>query len=338
MNEHLLHALNRLSARRILVVGDLALDEYVVGKATRLSREAPIPVLEYSHEFTVPGGAGNPAHNLVALGAAAIPIGVIGQDKAGERLLAKFRELHVDIGGIVTDPSRPTTIKTRIMAEGAMPTFPQQVARLDRIERKPLPESVERAVIERLSDCAEQADALLVSDYRSGLVTPKIVEACVRVAQTRQLLLTVDSQGDLLRFKHFALVRANRHEVEATLGQTLKSEGDFKTACDDLLQRLDARMVVITRADEGLSIQLQDGRYAHVPAVNRSEVFDVTGAGDTVIAMLTLALACAIDPFDAAQLATYAAGIVVRHIGVAVTTIEALRRVIGRVTCFARDG
>ncbi|MEP7198794.1 MAG: bifunctional ADP-heptose synthase [Chloroflexota bacterium] len=328
-SERLLAALARLVPHRILVVGDLALDEYLVGTATRLSREAPIPVLEYTHEFTVPGGAGNPAHNLGALGAHAIPIGVIGQDKSGERLLTKFRELRIDLSGIVTDPSRPTTTKTRIMAAGAMPTFPQQVARLDRIERRPLSDAMERALSERIAQCAEQADALIVSDYGSGLVTPNVIAACLRVAKARHLLLTVDSQGDLLRFGDFDLVRANRQETEATLGRALSTEDDFKAACDELLQRLNARVVVITRADEGLSIATRDGTYAHVPAVNRSEVFDVTGAGDTVIAVLTLALACGVDPFDAAQLAAVAAGIVVKHIGVAVATIDELRKVIG---------
>src|SRR5262249_10579855 len=153
----------------------------------------------------------------------AIPIGVIGHDKNGERLLAKFRELRVDIHGIVTDPSRPTTTKTRIMAESAMPTFPQQVARLDRIERRPLSEEVECALVERIEQCAEHGDAILVSDYRSGLVTTRIVETCVRVAKGQNLLLTVDSQGDLLRFKHFNLVRANRQETEATLKHALVS-------------------------------------------------------------------------------------------------------------------
>lgn len=314
----------------MLVVGDLALDEYLVGRATRLSREAPIPVLEYAHEFSVPGGAGNPAHNLVALGAHAIPIGVIGHDKAGERLLTKFRELRVDIGGIVTDPSRPTTTKTRIMAEGAMPTFPQQVARLDRLDRRPLSEQVERALIERIEGCAEQADAILISDYRSGLVTQKIIEACVRIARSHKLLLTVDSQGDLLRFKGFDLVRANRQETEATLGRALVSEADFQAACDELIEKLHCKVIVITRADEGMSITTRHQPYAHIPAVNRSEVFDVTGAGDTVIAVLTLALACGVAPLDAAHVANYAAGIVVKHIGVAVTSVQELKETILR--------
>jgi rfaE bifunctional protein kinase chain/domain len=328
MTQQLLDALACIGSRNVLVVGDLALDEYLVGTATRLSREAPVPVLEFAREFTAPGGAGNPAHNLVALGAHAIPIGVMGPDRSGERLLAKFRELRLDTSGIVTDPSRPTTTKTRIMAEGAMPTVPQQVVRIDRIDRRPLDPPIERALAQRIGQCAEQADALIVSDYRSGLVTPGVIAACVQAAQARKLLLTVDSQGSLLRFHGFDLVRANRQETEATLGRELKTDEDFRAACTELLERLAARVVVITRAGEGLSIAVSDGRCVHVPSVNRSEVYDVTGAGDTVIAVLTLALACGVDPLDAAQLATYAAGIVVRHVGVAVTTLAELRAVI----------
>jgi rfaE bifunctional protein kinase chain/domain len=325
MSQQLLDALQRIGPRRVLVVGDLALDEYWVGRATRLSREAPIPVLEHVHEFTVPGGAGNPAHNLVALGANAIPVGVIGQDRSGERLLAKFRELRIDVAGIVTDPSRPTTTKLRIMAEGSMPTFPQHTARIDRVDRRPLDPPVERALADRIAQVAEQSDALIVSDYRSGLVTPHVVETCLRVARDRRLLLTVDSQGSLLRFRQFDLVRANREETELTLGRRLVAESDYQGACAELLQRLEARVVVITRAGDGLSLATREGRYAHVPAVNRSEVFDVTGAGDTVIAVLTLAMACGVDPIAAAGLAACAAGIVVKHIGVAVTTVDQLR-------------
>jgi rfaE bifunctional protein kinase chain/domain len=326
----LLAALDCFAPRRVLVVGDLALDEYLVGRATRLSREAPIPVLEFDHDFTVPGGAGNPAQNLAALGAQAVPVGVVGADAAGERLTARLRALGVETGGLVIDRTRPTTTKTRILAEGAMPTVPAQVARLDRIRRDPLDPPVERELIARIEACAAGAGALLVSDYRSGLVTPAVIAACARTAQAHKLLLTVDSQGDLLRFAGFDLVRANRNETEATLGRALVTEDDFGAACDELLQKLSARTVVITRAGEGLSIGTQDGRYAHVPAVNVSEVYDVTGAGDTVIAVLTLALACGVDPLDAALLATYAAGIVVKHIGVAVTSVTQLRDVIAR--------
>ena len=328
-NAQLLEALARLAPRRVLVVGDLALDDYWVGRATRLSREAPIPVLEFAREFSAPGGGGNPAHNLVAFGASAMPIGVIGDDANGERLRAKFTALRIDTHGLVVDPSRPTTTKTRILAEGAMPTFPQHVARLDRIARQPLDAMTEQAVMQRIAQCAADADAILVSDYRGGLITPDIIAACARAAKAQQLLLTVDSQGSLLRFTDFDLVRANRQEAEETLGRALVGEADFRAACAELLQRLRAQVVVITRADDGLSVAMQDGRYVHLPVVNHSEVFDVTGAGDTVIAMLTLALACGVDAFDAARLATYAAGIVVRHIGVAVTTVEELRMTIG---------
>lgn len=327
---NLLSALDRFAPRRVLVVGDLALDEYLVGRATRLSREAPIPVLEMVREFTVPGGAGNPAQNLAALGAQAVPVGVVGADANAERLAARFRALGVDTAGLVTDPARPTTTKTRVLAEGTMPTMPLHVARLDRIRRDPLDAPVEAALIARMEQCAAGAHALLLSDYRSGLVTPAVIAACVRIARAHNLLLTVDSQGDLMRFAGFDLVRANRQETEATLGRALANEDDFRAACDGLLAQLAARVVVITRAGEGLSLGMRDGRYAHVAAANVSEVYDVTGAGDTVIAVLTLALACGVDPIEAAQIATYAAGIVVKHIGVAVVTVNQLRDVIAR--------
>ena len=319
----LLQSLPKLAGRHILVVGDIFLDEYISGQATRLSREAPIPVLEFIGRRYLPGGAANPANNIVALGSRAEQVGVIGQDEAGRTLLAKLREVGIGTEGVVTDPSRPTTTKTRIVAQGSL-RFPQQLARIDRLDRRPLDEEVERQVVARLRALAPQADAILVSDYRTGLVTPAVVEACLELAMKSRKLITVDSQGGLHKFKGFHLIKCNHHEAEAVLGHPLRSEEDFKGALERFLEELSARAVLITRGPEGMSLLGRGQPYAHIPAANVSEVFDVTGAGDTVIAVATLALAAGLDLLSAAHLANYAAGLVVRRLGNATATQEEL--------------
>ncbi len=319
----LLQSLPKLTGRHILVVGDIFLDEYISGRATRLSREAPIPVLEFTGRRYLPGGAANPAHNIVALGSQAQQVGVIGQDEAGRTLLAKLREAGIGTEGVVTDPSRPTTTKTRIVAQGSL-RFPQQLARIDRLDRRPLDEDVERQVITRLRALAPQADAILVSDYRTGLVTPAVVEACLELAKEHHKLITVDSQGGLHKFKGFHLIKCNHHEAGAVLGHPLRSEEDFKGALERFLEELSARAVLITRGPEGMSLLGRGQPYVHIPAANVSEVFDVTGAGDTVIAVATLALAAGLDLLSAAHLANYAAGLVVRRLGNATATQEEL--------------
>jgi rfaE bifunctional protein kinase chain/domain len=319
----LLELLPKLAGKRVLVVGDVFLDEYISGRATRLSREAPIPVLEFTNKWHLPGGAANPSNNIVAFGSEAYQVGVIGQDEEGKMLVAKLEEAGIDTTGIVTDPSRPTTTKTRILAHGFL-RFPQQLARIDRLDRRPLDEEVERKVIAVLTDLAKDSDAILISDYRTGLVTPAVVEACLRLAEKYHKLLTVDSQGSLYKYRRFDLIKCNHHEAGSVLGRLLRSEGDFKEALKRFLEELSARAVLITRGPEGMSLLGLDQPYVHIPAANISEVFDVTGAGDTVIAIATLALTAGGDLLSAAYLANYAAGLVVRKLGNATTNQEEL--------------
>jgi rfaE bifunctional protein kinase chain/domain len=315
--------LPRLRGRRIVVVGDVFLDEYVVGRATRLSREAPIPVLEFERRFYLPGGAANPSSNVVALGGVARQVGVVGDDEAGQQLLQQLRDAGIDATGVVTDPSRPTTTKTRIVAQGTL-RFPQQLARIDHLHRRPVGEDVEGTLIGHLETLVPQADAVLVSDYRTGVVSEAVVAAVLDVARRHDRLVTVDSQGNLHKFHAFDLVKCNQAEAQAVTGRTLSTEDDLRRAGETLLEELGAQAVVITRGSEGMSLIGTTQEYAHLPAANRSEVFDVTGAGDTVIAVLTLALAAGVDLLAAARLANYAAGLVVRKLGNATATPEEL--------------
>lgn len=323
IKQELLQLIPRLADHHILVVGDLFLDEYVVGQATRLSREAPIPVLEFMGRFYVPGGAANPAHNICALGGRATVVGLVGRDADGEQLLAELRAVGINPAGVVADSSRPTTTKTRIMAHGSL-RFPQQVARIDRVDRRAINEQVEADLMAQVQRWVPQVDAVLVSDYQTGVASPAIARAILSAAQAQGTLCTVDAQGSFDKYVGFHLLKANRQEAEAVVGQQLCSEEDYQQAGVRLLERLGARAVVITRGAEGLALVGRDEGYHHLPAANRSEVFDVTGAGDTVIAVATLALVAGAGPLAAARLANYAAGLVVRKLGNAVTTASEL--------------
>ncbi len=324
----LLQSLPKLASKHVLVIGDIFLDEYISGQATRLSREAPIPVLEFAGRRYVPGGAANPSSNIVALGGTAQQVGVIGDDEAGRTLLAKLQEAGIDTAAVVTDPSRPTTTKTRIVAQGSL-RFPQQLARIDHLDRRPVAGEVEQAIVAHLEALVPQVDAVLISDYRTGVASEAVVAAALESARQHGMLATVDSQGNLHKFAGFDLVKCNQREAEAVLGRALASESDFEAAQQQLLAELEVQSILITRGPDGMSLLGRDQPYAHIPAANVSEVFDVTGAGDTVIAVATLALAADLDLLSAARLANYAAGLVVRKLGNATATPEELAWAIG---------
>ena len=307
----------------MLVVGDVFLDEYISGQATRLSREAPIPVLEFAGRRHVPGGAANPSSNIATLGGTACQVGVIGDDQAGQTLLAKLKESGIDTTAVVADPGRPTTTKTRIVAQGSL-RFPQQLARIDHLHRRPVAGEVEKAIVAHLEALVPQVDAVLISDYQAGVASEAVVAASLESARQHGKLATVDSQGNLHKFSGFDLVKCNQREAEAVLGRTLSSEDDFAKAQEQLLAELDIQAILITRGPDGMSLLGHDQPYSHIPVTNVSEVFDVTGAGDTVIAVATLSLAAGIDLLSAAHLANYAAGLVVRKLGNATATLEEL--------------
>ncbi|HIQ04339.1 MAG TPA: ribokinase [Anaerolineae bacterium] len=315
--------MDTLAERCILVVGDLILDEYLIGRATRLSREAPVPVLEFEERFTRPGGAANPAHNVVALGGEALAVGVVGDDEPGRALRVQLADLGIDTAGVVLDPDRLTTVKTRIVARGTL-RFPQHLARLDRVDRRPVRGEVVEALSAYIQALLPDVDAVLISDYRSGVVTPEITARVLAAARKHGTLIAVDSQGNLDKFHGFDLVKCNRAEAAAQVGFALSSDADFEKAAMELLSRLRARMFAITRGPEGMTFVERGSVPVHLPAANRSEVFDVTGAGDTVIAVLTQALVSGLDLPTAAGLANVAAGLVVQRFGNAVVTPEEL--------------
>jgi rfaE bifunctional protein kinase chain/domain len=319
----LLQALPTLRGLNVLVLGDLFLDEYIVGRATRLSREAPVPVLEFDRRFDLPGGAANPAHNISALSSTAHQIGVVGDDESGRRLVDHLREAGIPTTGVVVDDTRPTTTKTRIVAEGTL-VFPQQLARIDQVEYRPLEQAVVSQLVAHLGSMSPLMEAMLLSDYKMGVVSEETIAAALRLSRDHGTLITVDSQGDLHKFRGFDVVKCNAQEAKAFSGTELREDADFERTGLDVLADLGSSAVIITRGDEGISLVTKDEGCLHIPAANRSEVFDVTGAGDTVIAVATLALAGGLEMKGAVQLANYAAGLVVRKLGNATPTEEEL--------------
>lgn len=305
--------------KRIVVLGDLMLDEFIWGRVRRISPEAPVPVVEVDKQTLALGGAGNVVSNLVALGAMPSPIGVVGDDVDAERLRYAFSSLQVGVEGLVADRSRPTTVKTRIIAHN------QQVVRADRESRADISETIENLVVARFESQIETADAVVVSDYNKGLLTGRLLGSTLGAARKRGLIVCLDPK--LRTFTHYqpiTVITPNTQEASEAAGIPIEDEASLTKAGRKLLSSIDCRAVLVTRGEEGMSLFMDDDRVTHIPTVAR-EVYDVTGAGDTVIATLALALAAGASLEESAVLANHAAGVVVGRVGtVSVTRDELL--------------
>jgi len=310
----LLPLIPRLGGQTVLVIGDVFLDDYWIGRAERLSREAPIPVLEFEEQRLLPGGGANPAANIASLGSRPIQVGVVGDDAEGVKLKLALEELGIDPAGLVRDPGRPTTTKMRVVARSSL-RFPQQLARIDRVDRRSLDSGSETSVVQAIRDFLPRAQAVLISDYRSGLCTPAVIQAAREAAEARGLTLTADSQGDLDKYHGFTLVKCNHAEAESYLGRPLADNRAYQAASMELVESLSVGAMLITRGEAGLTLASHSTGVQHIPAANVTDVFDSTGAGDTVIAVATLALAAGLEPIVAAALANHAAGVAIRHLG-----------------------
>lgn len=305
-----------IRGRKILVVGDLYLDRYIFGRPARVSREAPIMVLEESRQEERPGGGTAPALAIAALGGEVWQAGVVGNDDDGRRLCELLRSRGVHVDGVLTDPGRPTTTKTRLVAEGPFNVFPQQLARVDRQDRRPIDGAMARSLAAFIEATAVQVDAVLLSDYRSGVIVPEVIAAARAAAR----LATVDSQGSLGDFHGLALVKCNQAEAEEYLGAALDGEDARREHLTALRRRLACQRLVVTLGPSGAALVAEDEAYHEVPPLVRRQVFDVTGAGDTVIAVMTAALASGADSLSALRLSQVAAGLVVAKWGNAQAT------------------
>ena len=302
--------IDRFQGKRIVVVGDLVADVFVYGEISRISREAPVLILNHRETQVVPGGGANAIHNLWALGAKPFPVGVVGDDAEGQQLLGYFSNLGIDVSGIAIAKSLRTPSKMRILA-GAVHSQRQQIVRLD--SGSPLEdEKIRNAVKRKLKVALNEADALLISDYGYGLATPEIVSSTRR----KSLTATLDSRFSLMNFSGMTAATPNEPEVEAALGISIgNDQKKLEWAGRTLLRKLKHDAVLITRGKDGMALFERAKKTAHIPIHGSDEVADVTGAGDTVIATFTLALAAGASHYQAAQLANYAGGIVVMKHG-----------------------
>jgi D-glycero-beta-D-manno-heptose-7-phosphate kinase len=315
---------------RVAVFGDLIADEFIYGEVSRVSREAPVLILSYDSTEIVPGGAGNAANNVAALGGSPVAVGVAGRDETGRRLLAAMSDRRVNVRGIVRPSSYRTPTKTRILA-GGVHSAKQQVVRIDRATRPSLTEADRRAVEARLERAAARCDALLVSDYGSALVTPSAVAAAKQRLPRRNgaPVVLVDSRYALTRFRGMTACTPNESEVEQLLGVRIgENTRVLEKAGRELLGRTGARAVVVTRGSRGMALFERDRPTVHVPIFGSDQIADVTGAGDTVIAAMTLALASGAASEDAVRLANYAGGLVVMKRGTATVSADELRQAI----------
>lgn len=310
---------------RVMVLGDLIADEFLNGEVTRISREAPVLILRHKATDVVPGGAANAAANMASLGGQVEAVGVFGADASGETLAASLNDRGVDTSGVVIDSSRPTTTKTRISASSQQ-SVNQQIVRVDRESHEPLSPELEDAVIAVLERRIPEIDGLLISDYGNGVLTPRVVQAALELGRRHGKLITVDAQGDLSVFKGVAALTPNQPEAEAVVGFKIVDQETLMRAGASLLEMTEAQAVLITRGSNGIAVFEAGGPVTQIPAFNRTEVFDVTGAGDTVVGTLTLALAGGASFVEATVLANLAASIVVRRFGTSTTTAGELER------------
>jgi rfaE bifunctional protein kinase chain/domain len=327
LQERLLGLVDGFSGRRVLVVGDLVADEFIYGQVARISREAPVLILKYDATEVVAGGAGNAANNVAALGGKAVLAGMVGTDLEGKRLLASFHA-GVDRSLVVRTRDYLTPVKTRVLA-GGVHSAKQQVVRIDREVGWPLAAEVSRELARRLRPALTDCDAVILSDYGSGLVTPALAEtvrsALAQRSRRRRVPVLLDSRYRLADFHGLTTCTPNESELEQVLGVRIGDDGAaLERAGRQLLQRTDMQAVLVTRGSRGMALFERRQPTIHVKIFGSDEIADVTGAGDTVIAVVGLALAAGASFYEAARLANYAGGLVVMKRGTATVSAREL--------------
>lgn len=327
--------INKFGRARILVIGDIILDEYIVGCVDRISPEAPVPVVWANKHTFAPGGTANVANNIRSLDGDICLVGVIGTDKNAHTLLTELKRKRISAAGIFTDSTRHTTVKTRIIAGH------QQVVRVDWEHRDSLPQAVNRRIIKFIKSNIDEFDAIIIEDYGKGVINMQLLEELISLARTYGKIISVDPKEEHFQFyRGVSTITPNRKELENAIrnlrikdtsntfrfnSDKLFTDKDVDSASREILQYLNLDSLLVTLGEHGMRLFEKNGRVTHIATVAQ-EVFDVSGAGDTVIATFTLALACGASLLEAAHIANYAAGIVVGKLGTAVTTRKELLR------------
>ena len=295
---------------KIAVIGDMMLDCYFWGEVKRISPEAPVPVVEVGNEFYRFGGAANVALNILKLGGIPVPVGVIGYDNYGTIFKSLVTEASISEEGIIVDEERPTTAKTRVIADN------QHVVRIDKESKDYLGKKIQSKVIEYLVRNIKNFDGIILQDYNKGVLTASLIEKIIHLANKNKILITVDPKfNNFFHYKEVTVFKPNRKEAEDVLGMKIKSDEDVSNAGKKIIEKVNAKYVLLTLGEDGIAV-FEKGKEARKMETKARKVADVSGAGDTVISTLTMALAAGADILEASYLANYAGGIVCEEVGI----------------------
>ncbi len=318
--DKLLKIVNNFNQAKILVIGDIIVDRFIWGKVSRLSPEAPVPVVEVSKESIIPGGSGNVASNIAALKGRVFLCGVIGNDLAGSQIKELIEKFGADTSGVFVDAGIPTIQKTRIIANI------QQVVRIDREDRESKDKKITSQIVKYLKDTIPKVDAIIISDYGKGMINVPILKEAIKLAHKYGKVVTVDPKVEhFLKYKRVDCITPNHLEAAQGIHYAVpKSQAETEALGEKIIRKLQCKSLLITQGEKGMTLLEQGKKPLHIPTMAR-EVFDVTGAGDTVISTLTLALAAGADLTQAAYIANHAAGIVVAKVGTATCSPEELK-------------
>ncbi|MEA3328231.1 MAG: D-glycero-beta-D-manno-heptose-7-phosphate kinase [Candidatus Omnitrophota bacterium] len=310
--------ISKFNRAKVLVIGDFMLDEFIWGEVSRISPEAPVPVVKVNSKSFMPGGALNVVNNISMLGGRVFPCGVIGRDRNGKKLIGYLKERGTDTKGVFSTCQRPTTSKTRIVARH------QQVVRVDTEDENPVDLKLINRIIAFVRDRIVSVDIILIEDYGKGIITPRLLLEVLSIARRHKKIIAVDPKGDNFSYyKGVTIITPNHHEAQAVTGIKLSGENALERTGKKLLNELKVQAVLITLGEAGMCLFESSGKITHIPT-KAQEVFDVSGAGDTVIASVGLALASGATMQEAAAISNYAAGIVVGKLGIATVTQDEL--------------
>ena len=329
--EELIKNLDKIKNPSVLVIGDMAIDEMIYGMTDRMSREAPVLILRHYNTKIILGAASNAANNIASLNNGKVSvIGTYGDDYYAPILLSAFKNSNVNTEYMVEDAQRATTVKTRISGSCSQ-SVTQQIVRIDRETIDPLSKETEEKVIMQMEKAIPLHDAVILSDYNIGLLTDRVIKKAIELCKKYNKIIVVDSQKDLDRFQGVTSMTPNQPDSEKFVGFFIKDNETLEKAGKELLNKTNADSALITLGGDGIALFEKNGNFVKVPVFNKTDVFDVTGAGDTVVATYTLALAAGFSKKDAAILGNLAASIVIRYFGCATTTVDVLKSVLEKM-------
>jgi D-beta-D-heptose 7-phosphate kinase/D-beta-D-heptose 1-phosphate adenosyltransferase len=315
-----LEIITNFSRVGVLVVGDVMVDHFIWGNVSRISPEAPVPVVDVQKDSILLGGCANVLNNIYAMGGKVYVAGVIGADNVGKKLLAELRDRKIETNGMVVDKKRPTTLKTRIVAHG------QQMVRFDKENRKPIPQSSIDKILEYVKSLRKKIGAIVISDYNKGVVSKELIQGIKKIVEDSNIFICLDpKQNNFSIYKGVDVITPNHYEVQRAVGMDVTSTNDIQRLSKSLLKKYDFPVLLVTRGEEGMSLFENGRKIVHTYFSSQAkEVYDVTGAGDTVIGTLALGLAAQANMKEATCLANLAAGLVVEKIGTATVSRKEL--------------